>query len=198
MKRLLMAMVAAAALATPAALVLAQDAFKDDVDKTMKVADTNKDGKLSGDEAKSTYKEREDALNAIYRESIGKDASERIDEIYKKYDGVISYRDFLKADGDDDMTVTREELTEFYARTNTKHSKGPPKLSDKDFEVMAAEELDEMWPRLLKFDADKDGKLSREELIKFAASEMKESEKRMMESELPRIMEPPPVEKDGK
>ncbi len=199
MRRLLLVAVTLAALAVPGALVLGQDAFKDKVDQTFEKVDSNKDGKLSAEEVKKSYKERQDALDAIYRESIGHDAEKRIQDIYDKYEGVISIREFLMADADDDMVVTREELGQFYERIFTKHAKGPPKLSDKDFETLAAAEIDELWPKLIKFDADKDGKLSKDELIKFAASEMKEAEKNM-----PRPMvhpsDLPPKEKtpDGK
>lgn len=196
MKRILTAVAALAALAAPTALVLGQDAFKDQVDQAFEKMDANKDGKLSADEVKAKWKEREEELEKVYKESKGEDSWERVEKIYQKYEGVISFRDFLRADADDDMSATRDEMARYFARVYTKHAEGPPKLSDKDFDLLAREQIEEMWPKLMKFDADKDGKLSKEEAVKFAAEEMKESDK-ITEGAHPVEVTPPQPAKDG-
>ena len=150
---------------------------------------------FKGADGKTDKAKYEEAIKKVLAETMSTDA-------LKKYDGVISVREFLMADGDDDLSVSRDEYAEYCARTFTKHAKGPMKLSDKDFDYLATEEIEAMWPRMSKYDTDKDGKLSKAELIKFVAGEMKDAAVASIESG-PHVVEPdmPPEKepvKDGK
>lgn len=70
--------------------------------------------------------------------------------------------DFLADDQNDDLQVTKDELS---AGLKAKADDRQSWLTEKDFGVLAKREVENKWPKTIeRYDTDKDGSLSREEM----------------------------------
>ncbi|MBX3459303.1 MAG: EF-hand domain-containing protein [Planctomycetes bacterium] len=126
------------------------DEINEEVDEVFETLDENEDGKI-------TLKELKAFMVAAAKEE------EDPDSAYLAYVQLFLF-DFLSADTNDNLEVTKAELRKFYKQRYTE-SDFKQKLSAKDMKVLEKEYLQPYVDRIYTaVDADKDGSLSRKEI----------------------------------
>jgi Ca2+-binding EF-hand superfamily protein len=153
MKSYWLGMLLAGIVATPAFAQMGGEEPSGDLQaEWFKASDTNKDGKISYDEILALAKEKAKAL-----EAAGED-EEKQGKVYEKYAYVVDVYNFALADGDDDRSVTAEEMKAYIKKledgTETKYS-------TKDVDLI----VDYMWETdVAKYDKNGDGVVAKDEL----------------------------------
>ncbi|MBP9891518.1 MAG: hypothetical protein KBG84_06390, partial [Planctomycetes bacterium] len=132
------------------------DEASDRADKMLKAGDQDKNGKFEWKEAFERWNNARESMQI----AEGDEALE--EKVRDAFPDVIEALDFLCADANDDLVLTRNELIECF---KIQASGKDLKPSRKDLEAFNTEMVNHAWPVICKLlDANSDGVLSRAEL----------------------------------
>lgn len=137
---------------------LAQDA-KSRVDALFKFNDTDKDGKLQWAEV---WQRTLDYRKAMQAPIIVKPGGDKGEDLEAMFADLLEPMDFLLADANKDLTVTRSELTAYIAKLDKNKA---PEPAEWHWRQLMTVEIELYWDKLISYiDDDDDKHVSREEL----------------------------------